>query len=153
MEPILSDTTLNPYLINACCNKDDNYTYRYFLNNTGIVKYLKEIVQIKKPLRKIEKILVNEKRYFQENTIKVIPDPTTTLSEDTIYRGIIKWSETKPELFTMFQLPLPVIAKSELLKNKIIKMKEQQVLVNEETFINMLQKSNEIIVNTIKNNY
>ena len=149
IEPILTDTTLNPYLVNACCN-EDNYTYRYFLKNTNIIEYLKEIIHIKKPLRKLEKLLVNEKLYFKENTIKLIPEPTTTFSEDTIYRGIIKWSETKPELLKLFQIPLPNIIKMESLKNKITKMKEQQILINEETFINMLQKSNNIINNSTK---
>jgi len=145
MPLIMTDTFLNPYLVNACCNKEDNYTYRYFLKNTAISEHLKEIITIKRPLRKLEKLLINQKTYFQSNTIKQIPNPTKAYSEETMYMGIIKWSETNPELLDNFKIPLPVISKNDKINIKIAKMKEQNIIINEETFINLLQKSNSII--------
>ena len=145
MPLILTDTFLNPYLVNACCNKDDNYTYRYFLKNTGISEYLKEIITIKRPLRKLEKLLINQKTYFQTNTIKQVPIPTKSFSEETMYMGIIKWSETNPQLLEEFEIPIPNLSKTDKLSIKIAKMKEQNIIINEETFVNLLQKSNIII--------
>ena len=149
IEPILTDTMSNPYLINACCN-EDNYTYRYFLNTTNIKTHLMSIIQIKKPLRKLEKLLINQKTYFQTNTIKYIPAPTTAYTEDTMYLGIIKWAETNPELLKSFEIPIPILSKLDTLKNKITKMKEQNIIINEETFINLVQKANTIITPFIK---
>ena len=150
IKPILTDTMLNPYLINACCN-EDIYTYRYFLNTTGIKNHLMNIIQIKKPLRKLEKLLINQKKYFQANNTKYIPNPTNAFTEDTMYLGIIKWAETNPELLKSFDIPIPVLSKTDSLKNKIIKMKEQNIIINDDTFINLIQKSNTIItLNVIK---
>jgi hypothetical protein len=146
MPLILTDTFLNPYLVNACCNKEkDNYTYRYFLKNTAIPDYLKEIITIKRPLRKLEKLLINQKTYFQENTIKQIPSPTKSFSEETMYMGIIKMSETNPQILEEFKIPIPNIPKTDKLSIKIAKMKEQNIIINEETFVNLLQKSNSVI--------
>jgi hypothetical protein len=146
IEPIMTDTALNPYLVNACCD-DDNYTYRYFLQKTKIASFLKEIIHLKRPLRKLEKLLMNEKSYFKENTTKVISSPSSSLTEETMYLGIIKWSETNPSLLDMFEIPRPTIIKNDSLSNKIIKMKTQGININEETFINMLQKSYTILNN------
>jgi hypothetical protein len=146
MPLILTDTFLNPYLVNACCNKEkDNYTYRYFLKNTAISDYLKEIITIKRPLRKLEKLLINQKTYFQENTIKQIPSPTKSFSEETMYMGIIKMSEINPQILEEFKIPLPILSKTDKLSVKIAKMKEQNIIINEETFVNLLQKSNSVI--------
>ena len=145
MPLILTDTFLNPYLVNACCNNEDNYTYRYFLRNTAISEHLKEIITIKRPLRKLEKLLVNQKTYFQENTIKQVPSPTNSFSEETIYMGIIKWVETNPQILEEFKIVVPVISKTDKLSIKIAKMKEQGVMINEESFVNILQKVNTII--------
>jgi len=144
IEPILTDTMSNPYLINACCN-EDNYTYRYFLNTTNIKTHLMSIIQIKKPLRKLEKLLINQKTYFQMNNIKYIPNPSIAFTEDTMYLGIIKWAETNPELLKSFEIPIPVLSKLDTLKNKITKMKEQNIIINDETFINLIQKASTII--------
>ena len=43
-----------------------------------------------------------------------------------------------------------MISKMDTLKNKISKMKEQNIIINEETFINLVQKSNTIINPVIK---
>ena len=145
MPLILTDTFLNPYLVNACCNKEDNYTYRYFLKTTNISEYLKEIITIKRPLRKLEKLLINQKTYFQTNTIKQVPPPTKSFSEETMYMGILKWSETNPQLLEEFDIPIPTLSKTDKLSIKIAKMKEQNIIINEETFVNLLQKSNIII--------
>jgi hypothetical protein len=146
IEPILTDTALNPYLVNACCD-EDNYTYRYFLQKTKIAPYLKEILNLKRPLRKLNKLLENQKTYFKENTLKPIITPTSSLNEETMYLGIIKWSETNPSLLDMFEIPRPTVIKRDTIQNKILKMKTQGITINEETFINMLQKSNTIINN------
>ena len=137
-ELILTDHLSNPYLVNACCN-EDNYTYRYFLKNSNIMPQLKEILLLKRPLRKMERLLMNQKLYFNENTQKIISKPSTTLTDETIYSGIIKWSTTHPDIFDRFKFPLPKYNKYDTLQTKINKMQNQGILVSENTFINILQ--------------
>ena len=144
-ELILTDHLSNPYLVNACCN-EDNYTYRYFLNKSNIMTYLKEILILKRPLRKMEKILLNQKVYFKENTQKLISIPSTTFSDETMYSGVIKWTTTHPELLEKFKFPLPKYNKYDTLQIKINKMQNQGILISENTFINMLQYVANIIV-------
>lgn len=149
-ELILTDHLSNPYLVNACCN-EDNYTYRYFLKNSNIMQYLKEILLLKRPLRKMEKILMNQKSYFNENTQKIISTPSTTFSDETMYSGIIKWTLTHPGIFERFNLPMPKYNKYDTLQIKINKMKNQGILLSDKdskdnTFINMLQYVSEKII-------
>jgi hypothetical protein len=144
-ELILTDHLSNPYLVNACCNKD-NYTYRYFLTKTNIMPYLKEILLLKRPLRKMEKLLMNQKSYFNENTQKLISKPSATFSDETMYSGIIKWVTTHPDIFERFNLPIPKYNKYDTLEIKINKMKNQGILVSDNTFINMLQYVGERII-------
>jgi hypothetical protein len=144
-ELILTDHLSNPYLVNACCN-EDNYTYRYFLKNSNIMPYLKDILLLKRPLRKMERLLMNQKLYFNENTQKIISKPSSTLSDETIYSGIIKWSTTHPDIFERFKFPLPKYNKYDTLQIKINKMQNQGILVSENTFINILQYVAERII-------
>jgi hypothetical protein len=144
-ELILTDHLSNPYLVNACCN-EDNYTYRYFLKNSNIMPSLKEILLLKRPLRKMERLLLNQKMYFNENTQKMISKPSSTLSDETIYSGLIKWSTTHPDIFERFKFPVPKYNKYDTLQTKINKMQNQGILVTENTFINMIQYVAERIV-------
>lgn len=144
-ELILTDHLSNPYLVNACCN-EDNYTYRYFLKNSNIMPHLKEILLLKRQLRKMERLIMNQKMYFNENTQKLISIPSTTMSDETIYSGIIKWSTTHPEIFDRFKYPFPKYNKYDTLQTKINKMQNQGIMVTENTFINMIQYVAERIV-------
>jgi hypothetical protein len=148
-ELILTDHLSNPYLVNACCN-EDNYTYRYFLKNSNIMPHLKSILLLKRPLRKMERLLMNQKLYFNENTQKMISIPSRTFSDETIYSGIIKWNTTNPDIFERFKFPIPKYNKYDTLQIKINKMQNQGILVTENTFINMMQYVADRIVKDLK---
>jgi hypothetical protein len=144
---ILTDNLSNPYLINACCN-ENNYTYNYFLNNTNgaIHALLKDIIVLKRTLRKLEKLVVNQKMYFIENTQKQIVYPSNAFSEETMFSGIIKWNHTNPDVLEHFGYKIPKFDKKWTLDMKIRQLKDQGIVVINETFLNMLQRVSERIM-------
>ena len=141
---ILKDRQDVPYLINSCCEKD-NYVYKYLLEKTRIGEPLKEIINLKHSLLRFESLLLGEKMYFIENTKIDTSEPSTELDETTIYGGLIKWVTTNPSIFQKFEFSMPKYNKNDKLSIKITKMKEQGIIVSEETFLIMLQKSAFII--------
>ena len=145
-EAILTDHLSKPFLVNACCNTD-NYVYRYFLNRTRIEDKLIEIISLKKKLKKVDKLLVIPKLYFKEKQAEIKLMPTTEISEETRYSGIIKWVQTRPEIIEHVIKDFPRYDVADSLKIKIEKMKDQGIEINEETFINLLKKVAIIIPN------
>ena len=72
-----------------------------------------------------------------ENTQKMISKPSTTMSDETIYSGLIKWSTTHPDIFERFKFPVPKYNKYDTLQTKINKMQNQGILVTENTFFKL----------------
>lgn len=144
---ILTDHLSNPYLVNACCN-ENNYTYNYFLNNTdgAIHALLKDIIILKRTLRKIEKLIINQKMYFIENTQKHIVNATNAFSEETMFSGIIKWNNTNPAVVEQFGYKIPKFDKKWTLDMKIRQMKDQGIVMEYNTFLNMLQRVSDRIM-------
>jgi hypothetical protein len=143
-ELILTDHLSKPFLINACCNTE-NYVYQYFLNRTPIKDKLIELVSLKKKIRNVDKLLKSLRLSFKEKPIEIKLEPTTKMSEETMYSGIIKWVQTNHDMIIDIIKHEPMYDASDSLKIKIEKMKRQGIEITEDTFLSVLKKVATII--------
>ena len=154
--PILINHNQIPFLINTCCNKENN-VYEYFITkDPSIYDDLNEIQQ----LLKKNKIIINNLKhpilYSYENTKKIIMPITPALDEKTLFIGLItllNFDNVNPIPFTLikFDIKKPeYYNKNDDLNTKIHKLKEHGYVVTEELLYNMLQSSATIVKKEIK---
>jgi len=142
-EFLLRDKQTVPYLVNTCCNVNNN-VYIYFLENAGIGESLKSVKKIRNRLRELHSYLSGTRVYFNENTRNPTTQPTDAFDAKTIYMKIIQWTQTKPDILNQFQLTLPVIHKMDNLETRISQLKEHMP-ITQETFVEMLQQATTLI--------
>jgi hypothetical protein len=151
--PILINHSQTPYLMNTCCNEENN-THRYFLiKDPSIGDDLKEIHKLHKLNKQINRRLSHPFLFSGENTKKVIIPITSKLEEETLFLGLIQLlnfdnSIPIPVTLTKFGIIKPEhYNKNDELKLKIRKLKEHGYEIREEMLYDMLQSSATIIRN------
>jgi hypothetical protein len=142
---LLLNNSQKPELINTCCNKNNN-VLDYMLEHTGMKKELQSIFEIKRNDKKKRFLELNH-MYSPMNTGYVKPMMSISLSDITIYRGIIKWFEMDtaievPEYlknkFNQFLRP-DGYDRNDTIQDKIKKLKEGNVIVSEDMFYDILK--------------
>ena len=143
-EFILKDSQSTPYLINTCCNTN-NDVFKYFYKNAGMKEVLTDIRGLKERLHVFRLLLLGTKSYFIENTRILPSDPSTAYDENTIYLKLASWAFSQPNIFDRFGLPIPQFANNDTIEKKIQKLKQQDIHATQETFIEMLRNATTII--------
>jgi hypothetical protein len=69
-EFLLKDSQSVPFLVNTCCNTNNN-VFRYFLKNAGLKDLLVEISELSVEVYKYNLALMGTKVFFLENTKKI----------------------------------------------------------------------------------
>jgi hypothetical protein len=88
--PILINHDQLPYLVNTCCN-EDNDTYHYFMKkDPTIVDALRKIFELSQLNKRRESNLKHPIMYSYLNTKKVSIPISTELNEITLFTGLIK---------------------------------------------------------------
>ena len=153
--PILIDHNQSPYLVNTCCNKD-NDTFHYFATkDPTIVDTLTEIRRLSHSNKKPH-LLKHPIFYSYMNTKKVSIPISTELDETTLFTGLIKLfnfdnSLPIPITLTKFDIVKPEhYNKNDDIKLKIRKLKEHGYDITEKMLYEMLQSSATIVKETIK---
>jgi hypothetical protein len=145
--PILINHTQTPYLMNTCCNEENN-THLYFLTkDPSIGDDLTEIRKLHKLNKQLQRRLAHPFLFSGENTKKVIIPITSKLEEETLFLGLIHLlnfdnSLPIPVTLTKFGITKPEhYNKNDDLKLKIRKLKEHGYDITEEMLYDMLQSS------------
>ena len=155
--PILMNHNQMPYLVNTCCNEDNN-THHYFVKkDPTIADVLKRIYDLSKKNKVIQHLLKHPIVYSYANTKKVSIPISSQLDEVTLFTGLIQlfnFDNALPIPFTlaMFDIEKPgeYYNKNDDIKLKIRKLKEHGYDITEETLYKMLQSSATIVRNTLK---
>jgi len=143
-EFLLKDTLSTPYLINTCCNTNNN-VFRYFLKNAGLKDLLTDISALAADAHTYTVALLGTKGYFIENTRMPTSEPSTAYDDKTMNLKLISWEYSRPEIFERFRLTRPKFSKSDSIERKLEKLREQGIYANQESFIQMLQAATTII--------
>jgi len=138
-EFLLRDKQTVPYLVNTCCNVNNN-VYRYFVEHAGIGPILDRVIATKKRIYAMHYYLLGTRAYFIENTRQPTSEPSTAFDEKTIYTKLLSWSQTNPRLFDEFHLVLPHMNKLDNTEKRIQQLKAN-LPITQETFVAMLQKA------------
>jgi len=155
--PILINHDQTPYLVNTCCN-EDNDTHHYFIKkDPKIADILKRIRELSQENKIIQYVLKHPIVYSYVNTKKVSIPISRELNEITLFTGLIKlfnFDNALPIPFTlsMFDIEKPgeYYNKNDDVQLKIRKLKEHGYDIREETLYKMLQASATIIKPTFK---
>lgn len=145
---LLLTNTQQPEMVNTCCNKNNN-VLEYMLENTKIQKELQMIMDIKKHDKKIFTELHH--MYSPMSTKFARPMLSLTLSEPTIYKGVIKWFEmdTNQEIPDYLKKRFSEIVKTDdydkndTLDEKIRKLNNGNIKVSEGLFYDILKTISE----------
>jgi hypothetical protein len=166
--PLRTNHFGNPFQINSCCDKNNN-VFKYFAEKTGIDKEIKQIYELKKELYNQSTNL--DFIYSYKNTKRQLAEISSIISETTIYSGIIKWflldeNIPPPKKLEKHEIHKPEnYKKTDTLEEKIIKLKENNVIVSMDDFLEIAKdvstrnfpymenkkKENEPVVNVTSN--
>jgi hypothetical protein len=139
---VLVNQAQEPYLINACCQTNNN-VYDYMIENAKISPVLRDLYEVVKKQQHKKDRLFSNHMYSPMNTKLPVSKSTDSFDEKTIYRGII-------HIFLLdTTLPLP----EKLKKYKVIKPEEykkndpfskkfellQPLGISEPVFVSMLR--------------
>ncbi len=136
--PLRTNHFGNPFQINSCCDKNNN-VFKYFVEKTGIDKDIREIYELKKQLYSQSTNL--DFIYSYKNTKRQLGEISSIISETTIYTGIIKWFLLDENIPPPINLKNHEIhkpdnyKKTDTLEEKIIKLKENNVIVSMNDFL------------------
>jgi hypothetical protein len=154
--PILINHNQLPYLVNTCCN-EDNDTYHYFTTKIpSIVDDLKEIKKLTDLTKTKQALLRHPVVYSYMNTKKVSIPIATDLEETTLFRGLIKLLNFDnalpiPITLTKFGIEKPqYYNKNDDIQLKITKLKEHGYEITEKMLYEMLQNSATRVNDTVK---
>jgi hypothetical protein len=159
--PILINHNQQPYLVNTCCNKDNNTAHYFAKKDPTIVD---EIVEIRR-LSKLEKIIQQKLKhpiiYSYENTKKVSIPISNDLDEITLFTGLIKLfnfdnEEPIPITLTTFEIQKPdksYYNKNDDIQLKIRKLKEHGYDITEKMLYEILQNNATIVKDIVKEDH
>lgn len=155
--PILMNHNQMPYLVNTCCNEDNNTSHYFSKKDPSIVDVLRRIRELSEKNKTIQFLLKHPIMYSYENTKKVSIPISTELDEDTLFTGLIKlfnFDNALPIPFTLamydIEKPGEYYNKNDDMKLKIRKLKEHGYDMTEEILYKMLQSSATIVRTVIK---
>jgi hypothetical protein len=143
-EFLLKDSQSVPFLINTCCNTNNN-VFRYFVANAGLKDLLSEINGLSREVHKYTRMLLGTKAYFVENTRMPTSEPSSAYDEKTIQLKLISWEYSQQEIFKRFSLEFPQFNKTDSVDKKLEKLREQGITASQDTFIQMLKAATTII--------
>ena len=149
--PILINHNQVPFLVNTCCNEDNDTHHYFMIKDPSIVDDLTEIRRISKLNKIIQKKLKHPIMYSYENTKKVSIPISTSLDEVTLFTGLIQLlnfdnAAPIPITLTKFGIKKPEhYNKNDNLQLKIRKLKEHGYDITEQMLYEMLQSSATII--------
>lgn len=154
---LLINNSQKPEIVNACCDKNNN-VHEYMIEHTNIQKEIQSIIEIKRHNKKSRYLSLNH-MYSPMATNFARPIMSVALSDETIYKGVIKWFEMDtilpvPEYLKnkFSQIIKPdEYDKNEDLLEKIKKLKDSNIIVTEETFYDILKtiSSKKIILHRV----
>jgi hypothetical protein len=153
--PILMNHNQSPYLVNTCCNQDNDTTHYFATKDPTIVDTLSEIRRLSNS-NKRPHLLKHPIFYSYMNTKKVSIPISTELDEITLFTGLIKllnFDNTLPIPITLtkFDIVKPEhYNKNDDIKLKIRKLKEHGYDITEKMLYEMLQNSATIVKEHIK---
>ncbi len=153
--PILMNHTQSPYLVNTCCNQDNDTAHYFAIKDPTIVDTLTEIRRLSNS-NKRQHLLKHPIFYSYMNTKKVSILISTELDEITLFTGLIKLfnfdnSVPIPITLTKFDITKPEhYNKNDDIKLKIRKLKEHGYDITEKMLYEMLQNSATIVKEHIK---
>ena len=153
--PILINHNQSPYLVNTCCNQDNDTSHYFATKDPTIVDTLTEIRRLSH-LNKKPHLLKHPIFYSYMNTKKVSIPISTELDETTLFIGLIKlfnFDNTLPIPITLtkFDIVKPEhYNKNDDIKLKIRKLKEHGYDITEKMLYEMLQNSATIVKDSIK---
>jgi len=139
---ILTNSLKQPYLINSCCQKN-NDVFSYMLENAKLVE-IGEIYDMKQKMEKGEMIKKLNHMYCAVPTKMMHRSVSASYEESVIYRGIIKWfmfdtEQNFPEKLKKYGiLRPPDYNKKDKIAEKIAKIKIFKP-VPEEVFIEIIK--------------
>ena len=154
--PILINHNQTPYLVNTCCNQDNDTSHYFAKKDPTIVDTLKEIRRLSISNNKIKQLLKHPIFYSYMNTKKVSIPISTELDETTLFTGLIKLfnfdnSLPIPITLSRFDIVKPEhYNKNDDIQLKIRKLKEHGYDIKEKMLYEMLQTSATIIKEQIK---
>ena len=153
--PILINHNQSPYLVNTCCNQDNDTSHYFATKDPTIVDTLTEIRRLSH-LNKKPHLLKHPIFYSYMNTKKVSIPISTELDETTLFIGLIKlfnFDNTLPIPITLtkFDIVKPEhYNKNDDIKLKIRKLKEHGYDITEKMLYEILQNSATIVKDSIK---
>jgi hypothetical protein len=154
--PILINHNQSPYLVNTCCNKDNDTSHYFAIKDPTIVDTLTEIRRLCNLNNKGKHLLKHPIYYSYMNTKKVSIPISMELDEITLFTGLIKllnFDNTLPIPITLtkFDIVKPEhYNKNDDIKLKIRKLKEHGYDITEKMLYEMLQNSATIVKEAIK---
>jgi len=143
-EFLLKDSLSTPYLVNTCCNTNNN-VFRYFVTNAGLGDVLTSLKELNLEIHQYSIALLGTKGYFIENTRTPTSEPSKAYDEKTILLKLVYWSSKNPEIFERYGLDKPVFNNSDNVEKKIDKLKHQGIIVGQDAFVQMMKTTATII--------
>jgi len=159
--PILINHNQQPYLVNTCCNKDNNTAHYFAKKDPTIVDEITIIRQQEKLEKVRQKKLKHPIVYSYENTKKVSIPISNDLDEITLFTGLIKLfnfdnEESIPITLTTFEIQKPdksYYNKNDDIQLKIRKLKEHGYDITEKMLYEILQNNATIVKDVVKEDH
>ena len=154
--PLLINHNQSPYLVNTCCNEDNDTSHYFAIKDPTIVDSLREINRLSNLNKRKQQLLKHPIFYSYMNTKKVSIPISSELDETTLFTGLIKLLNFDnaidiPITLTKFGIEKPEhYNKHDDIKLKIRKLKEHGYDITEKMLYEMLQSSAKIIKESVK---
>jgi len=158
--PLLTNSNMEPFLENACCDSDIPETLSYFIEkDSNIEVYNNNVKKITELLANINFITKASIMYDPKNTKYIYPTIGDNFSEETIYRAFIVYCKYNSDIPIDADLRAVCMEKpddfnvNDSIQEKINSLKQQNKVFNNESLQNlMLIINRKNIVNIHYNN-
>jgi len=158
-----------PYIENACCNDKSINTYRYFVEEEGIIdRDVNNVLELSKMIKRVKNLNKAKLMFSEKNTKTSQNKISNNFSEETIYMAFIKYCKyntglaLEPELQTLCIKNSSNFTNGNTIQEKIAIIKNENGDIYNEKSMELLMKyihrknmvditiNKEIVNNTVK---